>query len=103
MSNARKARQKDGTAKKPKEATFTHSVSGKQYTRKADGTCWYENLQITEREYGRAKEQNDRICASRKERRGSAQKGRSRPPKQKGRNHPEAGGTNQIVAHGGSK
>lgn len=44
-----------------KEETFTHKASGKQYTRKTDGTCWYGSLQISESEYRRAKEQNDRI------------------------------------------
>lgn len=45
-----------------KEETFTHRVSGKQYTRKSNGTCWYESLQISEREYTRAKKQNDSIA-----------------------------------------
>ena len=40
------------------EETFTHKASGKQYTRKADGTCWYGSLQITEQEYNKAKAQH---------------------------------------------
>ena len=47
------------------EETFTHQASGAQYTRKADGTCWYKGLQISQREYDRAKAQNERIGAKR--------------------------------------
>lgn len=46
------------------EETFTHAASGKQYTRKADGTCWYGSLQIREREYMKAKAQHERLVKS---------------------------------------
>ena len=41
------------------EETFKHRASGKQYTRKADGSCWYGKLRISEREYERAKAQHE--------------------------------------------
>ena len=43
------------------EETFTHKASGKQYTRRADGTCWYGDLRISVVEYERAKRQNDAL------------------------------------------
>ena len=41
------------------EETFTHRESGKQYTRRADGSCWYGHLRISEREYNKAKAQHE--------------------------------------------
>lgn len=43
------------------EETFTHAASGRQYTRRADGTCWCDGLRCSSREYGRAKAQHERL------------------------------------------
>ena len=43
------------------QETFTHRVNGAQYTHRADGTYWYKGLQISRREYDRAKAQNERM------------------------------------------